>query len=186
MSSANVTCGLRDSSVYASERNVVISTVRIVPSGRRRWAPIVPNRSPWVHTASPQPRSRALTSGGRASVVRSKSCPTAVAADEQVADGATDEVQPVAGRGEPLGQRGQLLEDRGEAFGHHDAREGYVAVRRPRRWAISGHGAATRPPGRRRRPPAPGPPLLGASGAMTAPANVPSTAPAHADSASRS
>ena len=34
MSSANVTCGLRDSSVYASERNVVISSVRVVPSGR--------------------------------------------------------------------------------------------------------------------------------------------------------
>ena len=68
MSSAYVTCGLRESSAYDSARNVVISNVRAPDL-----APIVPNRSPCVHTASANPSRQRLMSEGRASVVKSRS-----------------------------------------------------------------------------------------------------------------
>ena len=42
-------------------------------AGSILWAPIVPNRSPWVHRASAHPSRHALISFGRASVVRSRS-----------------------------------------------------------------------------------------------------------------
>ena len=63
MSSANVTCGLRESSAYASARNVVISTVWCEPSPRTWRAPIVPNFSPWVQTASAHPSTQPLDLG---------------------------------------------------------------------------------------------------------------------------
>ena len=142
----------------------MISTVRVEPSGRRRWAPIVPNFSPCVHTASPQPRSSALTSRrpGVGRQVEVELDP--VGADQQVAHRAADEVQAVAGRGEPLGQRGQLVEDRGEAFGDHDAAEGYVATRSHRQRWRSRRRAATTRCGRRPRPRRPDHPSSGASG----------------------
>ena len=71
MRSENVTRGLRESSAYTSERKVVISNVRSVPSAARRFAPIVPKRSPCSQIAFAQPSRQAFTSGGRASVVRS-------------------------------------------------------------------------------------------------------------------
>ena len=76
MESENVTDGLRESSRYASDRNVVISNTRSTPSTDRRFAPIVPNASPWFHTASAQPPMHARIWSGRASVVRSKSKPS--------------------------------------------------------------------------------------------------------------
>ena len=54
--SENATWGLRESGWYASARWVVTSKSR--PSNR---APMVPNRSPWVHTASAPGDRSALT-----------------------------------------------------------------------------------------------------------------------------
>ena len=54
---------------------MVISKVRVAVAS----APIVPKRSPWVHTASAQPATSRLISAGRASVVRSRSPPVDVA-----------------------------------------------------------------------------------------------------------
>ncbi len=62
------TSGLRESGLYTSARWVVISNVR---SSWRQ--PMVPKRSPWVHTASAHPFTSRLISAGRASVVRSMS-----------------------------------------------------------------------------------------------------------------
>ena len=120
MASANTTCGLRESSVYDSARNVVISKVwRRSPVSR--WAPIVPNFSPWVQIDVGPPVEAALDVG-RAGVggqvdVGVGRC----GADEQVADGAADQVQVVSRRREPLGQRRQLGEQGREAVGGHDS-----------------------------------------------------------------
>ena len=83
MASANTTSGLRESGV------VGLGPVGgdLVGPARPGVAPMVPKRSPWVHTASAQPARMALISAGRASVVRSMS-PPPVAAEQQVADGA--------------------------------------------------------------------------------------------------
>ena len=58
---------------------------------------MVPKRSPWVHTASAQPATMRLISSGRASVVRSMSTSAGeLAAEQQVADDAADEVERCA------------------------------------------------------------------------------------------
>ena len=80
----------------------------------------MPKRSPCVQIASAQPARHALISAGRASVVKSKSGRRRCVADQQVADRAADEVQPVAGRGEPLGEWGELVEDRPETIRDHN------------------------------------------------------------------
>ena len=96
MSSENVTSGLRLSAWYTSARNVVISNRS--PSYS---APTVPNRSPWIQTASAQPftvRSIDVRPGvGRDVDVRAR----AVAVEERVAHAAADEVRPVPRVREP-------------------------------------------------------------------------------------
>ncbi len=68
ITSPKATSGLRESGWYASARWVVISNF---------WSPfrqaMVPNRFPWVHTASAQPDTIASMASGRASVVKSRS-----------------------------------------------------------------------------------------------------------------
>ena len=66
---------------------------------------MVPKRSPWVHTASAQPATSRLISSGRASVVSRCRAGGQVATEQQVADDAADQVEPVAGGGEALGER---------------------------------------------------------------------------------
>ena len=68
MSPANCTSGLRESGEYASARWVVISYTRS-PILR----PIVPNLSPWAHTASARSATSFFVSCGVAVVVASKS-----------------------------------------------------------------------------------------------------------------
>ena len=66
--SPKATSGLRESGRYASARWVVISY--FWPARRQ---PMVPNRFPWVHTASAHPDTTSSMASGRASVVKSRS-----------------------------------------------------------------------------------------------------------------
>jgi hypothetical protein len=80
---------------------------------------------------APQQRLDLVGSGGRRQVAVVRRIGDA---EQQVTDRTADEVQPVPGGGEALGERRQLVEDRGEASGDHGPRE---ARRRPSR----GHAA---------------------------------------------
>ncbi len=84
---------------------------------------MVPNRSPTDQTASTFPARRALISlgagvGGEVDVQLAE-----LAADQEVPDDPADQVEPVVGRGEALGQRGDDVEDRlegaAQALGDH-------------------------------------------------------------------
>ncbi len=93
MASANTTSGLRLSEV------VGLGPVGrdLHARGRRRRRPMVPNRLPWVHTASAQPAtSRSISSGpgvGREVEVAASVEP----AEDGVADDPADQVQAVPG-----------------------------------------------------------------------------------------
>ena len=93
ISSAYVTCGLRESSVYDSARNVVISYTR-----SPRLAPIVPNRSPCVQIASAQPVEARLDRVGAGVGGEVEVEVVAAVVDQQIADAAADQVQAVPAR----------------------------------------------------------------------------------------
>ncbi len=104
----------------------------------------------------------------------------ALDADKEVAHGAADEEQPMAGVGEPRRQGGELVEDRHEPGWDHRGRRLRAGCSAGQ--AVSGaHTLRTSSTAA-----APGPPELGRSDDAGAPASVDSTAAAHADSASRS
>ena len=115
ISSANSTCGLRESSLYASARCVVISYVR--PSFL---APIVPNRSPWVQISVGPPGEASLDVCRASRRGRVEVEVVAFVGDQQIANGSADEVQTVTGSREPLCQWRKLVEDRPKPIRDHN------------------------------------------------------------------
>ena len=114
ISSAYVTCGLRESSVYDSARNVVISYGAVALLGADRAEPLAlrPHRvGPAVEAGLDRVGAGV---GGEVEVEV-----LARVVDQQVADAATDQVQAVPGGAEPVGERRQLGEHGGEAVGDH-------------------------------------------------------------------
>ena len=125
MESENVTDGLRESSRYASDRNVVISNTRSTPLDGPALRPDRPERLTLVpHRVGPAPDACPDLVGpsvGREVEVETVDHGT-IAGDEQVADRAADQVQVVPGRGETFGERGQLGQNGLEAVRNHGLR----------------------------------------------------------------
>ena len=79
----------------------------------------MPKRAPWSHTASATGATIARVSLGRGVGREVEVGTVEVAAEQQVADDPADEVEPVPGVGEALGQRPALLEDGAHPVGDH-------------------------------------------------------------------